>query len=52
VVAALQQYPLGRQARVIGEVTSRPAGRVVMRTPIGGERIVEMPTGEDLPRIC
>jgi len=52
VLAALQRHPLGRQARVIGQASARPAGRVVMRTPIGGERIVDMPTGEDLPRIC
>lgn len=52
VVAALQGHPLGREARVVGEVTARPKGLAVMRTKIGGERIIDLPTGEDLPRIC
>ena len=52
VLAAMQRHPLGRQARVIGEVTAEPAGMALLRTAIGGERIIDMPTGEDLPRIC
>jgi hydrogenase expression/formation protein HypE len=52
VVAAMQKHPLGAQARVIGAVTEKPKGMALLRTLIGGERIVDMPTGEDLPRIC
>lgn len=42
----------GRDARVIGEVVDRHPGQVVMVTGIGGERIVDMLAGEQLPRIC
>ena len=52
VVAAMRRHPLGRETRVIGEVTASPKGMALMRTTIGGERILDMPTGEDLPRIC
>jgi hydrogenase expression/formation protein HypE len=51
---AMRAHPLGRHAAAIGEVTEPPARgpRVVLRTTIGGERVLEMPYGEDLPRIC
>jgi hydrogenase expression/formation protein HypE len=52
VLAAMQADPLGRQACLIGEVTADHPGRVVMRTRIGGQRIVDMLAGEQLPRIC
>jgi hydrogenase expression/formation protein HypE len=52
VVSVMRAHPLGRQARVIGEVSARPKGMAVLRTMIGGERVLDMPTGEDLPRIC
>ncbi|MBU1694834.1 MAG: hydrogenase expression/formation protein HypE [Verrucomicrobia bacterium] len=48
----LRAHPLGRSAAVIGEVTPAPGGRVLMRTRLGGERMVNVPSGEDLPRIC
>jgi hydrogenase expression/formation protein HypE len=51
-LAAMKEHPLGREARVIGEVSEKPRGMVLLRTVIGGERIIDMPTGEDLPRIC
>jgi len=52
VLAALQAHPLGREAALIGEVLDDHPGRVVLRTRIGGQRIVDMLTGEQLPRIC
>lgn len=52
VLAALQAHPLGREAALIGEVVADHPGRVVLRTRIGGQRIVDMLTGEQLPRIC
>ncbi len=52
VLAAMKENSLGKNAVVIGEVHERPQGLVSLLTTIGGERIVDMPTGEDLPRIC
>lgn len=52
VLAAIRKDPNGKAACVIGEVTDANAGRVVMQTRIGGERIVDMLAGEQLPRIC
>lgn len=52
VLEVLRSHSLGREARVIGKVIGEPAGVVLLETKVGGERIVDMPTGEDLPRIC
>jgi hydrogenase expression/formation protein HypE len=52
VLDAMRAHPLGRDARVIGEVMEKPKGMAMLRTAIGGERIIDAPTGEDLPRIC
>ena len=51
-LAALRAHPLGRDAATIGRVTTTRPGRVVMRTTFGGQRIVDMLVGEQLPRIC
>ena len=51
-LAALRAHPLGADACRIGEIYAAPASRVLLRTRIGGERIVELPLGDDLPRIC
>ena len=52
VLAAMKRQALGKTAVIIGEVSAQPKGLVLLRTTIGGERIVDLPTGEDLPRIC
>jgi hydrogenase expression/formation protein HypE len=52
VLAAMQAHPLGRDAAIIGEVTADHAGFVLMKTRIGGTRVVDMLSGEQLPRIC
>jgi hydrogenase expression/formation protein HypE len=52
VVAAMRAHPAGADAAVIGEVVREPTGMVVMQTAFGGERIVDMLVGEQLPRIC
>jgi hydrogenase expression/formation protein HypE len=52
VLAAMKANPLGRQAAIIGEVVSDHDGIVVMTTSIGGNRVVDMLSGEQLPRIC
>jgi hydrogenase expression/formation protein HypE len=51
-LSALKSHPLGRDAAIIGEIRAGHPGQVVLRTGAGGERIVELPSGEDLPRIC
>jgi hydrogenase expression/formation protein HypE len=51
-LAALRAHPLGRRATVLGRVVADHPGMVVMRTAIGGTRVVPMPIGEQLPRIC
>ena len=52
-LAILRAHPLGRNAAVIGQVVGDDdPGQVTLRTMIGGERILMMPAGEDLPRIC
>ena len=52
VLQALRAVPSGRSAVVIGEVIEKSKGLALLRTAIGGERIIDLPTGEDLPRIC
>ncbi len=52
VLAAMQRHPLGRDATMIGEVVADHPGTVVMRSRIGGNRVVDMISGEQLPRIC
>ncbi len=52
VLAAIQEDPLGKDACIIGEAISDYPGKVILRTRIGGTRIVDMLTGEQLPRIC
>ncbi|WP_369221187.1 hydrogenase expression/formation protein HypE [Streptomyces sp. R39] len=52
-LAALRSLPEGAQAVRIGEVLPQgPGGRVTLRTLVGARRIVDMPLGEQLPRIC
>jgi hydrogenase expression/formation protein HypE len=52
LLAAMHADPAGRHAAIIGEVTEEPAGVVVLHTGFGGQRIVDMLVGEQLPRIC
>jgi len=52
VLSLLRVHPLARQARVIGRVVLKPAGRLILNTVVGTQRIVDMPAGELLPRIC
>jgi hydrogenase expression/formation protein HypE len=52
VLAAIQKSSYGQEACIIGETVEDRPGRVFMKTRIGGERIVDMLTGEQLPRIC
>ena len=48
-----REHPLGREASIIGEIVqTRDVPLVEMKTKIGGRRIVQMPYGRELPRIC
>ncbi len=49
---AMRRHPMGSRAALIGRVREEDAGVVVMKTKIGGERVVDMMSGEQLPRIC
>ncbi len=51
-VRLMRQHPLGRDAVTIGMVVTEHAGTVIMKTRIGGERVVDVMSGEQLPRIC
>jgi hydrogenase expression/formation protein HypE len=52
VLSAMRAHPAGTHATLIGEVGSHPEGIVVLNTGFGGQRIVDMLVGEQLPRIC
>lgn len=52
VLRIMRRHPLGRDAAIIGDVVDDHPGIVVMRTTIGSSRIVDMLSGEQLPRIC
>ena len=51
-LALMRNNPLGGRAAIVGEVVADDPGRVVLRSRIGGERVVDMLSGEQLPRIC
>jgi hydrogenase expression/formation protein HypE len=48
----MRSHPMGRQAAMIGRVVADHPGIVTMRSLVGGERMVAMLAGEQLPRIC
>jgi len=52
VLEAMQSHPNGTDATVIGEVVDDHQGRVFLTSRIGGNRVVDMISGEQLPRIC
>lgn len=52
VVSAMRELTEGADAAVIGEVADGPAETVLLKTSIGGIRIIDMLTGDQLPRIC
>jgi len=52
VLEAMRRHPLGKDAAIIGEVVPDHPGFVTLRTRVGGNRIVDMLSGEQLPRIC
>ena len=52
LLAVMRAHPYGKEARRIGAVTDKAPGQVAMRTALGGVRVVDMPTGSLVPRIC
>ena len=52
VLAAMRSHPRGGDSCIIGEVLDRPSGMVLMKTGVGGTRVVDVLFGEQLPRIC
>jgi hydrogenase expression/formation protein HypE len=52
VLKAMKRHRYGSSAALIGEVLEGPRGRVLLRTRVGGTRIVSTMTGAPLPRIC
>lgn len=52
VVATMRRHPYGKGAAVIGECVEDHPGMVTARTGFGATRVVDMPIGEQLPRIC
>ena len=52
ILATMKENPYGRNAAIIGRITNDYAGKLIMKTKLGSSRIVDMLTGELLPRIC
>lgn len=52
VLVKMRQNQYGAAAAIIGEVVDEHPGQVVMKTSLGASRIIDMPVGELLPRIC
>ncbi|MCS6908407.1 MAG: hydrogenase expression/formation protein HypE [Anaerolineales bacterium] len=52
ILKAIRSHPYGVEAAIIGEVIPQPARKVLLRTSMGSTRLLEMLSGEMLPRIC
>ncbi|EQB62463.1 MAG: Hydrogenase expression/formation protein HypE [candidate division Zixibacteria bacterium RBG-1] len=52
VLSLLKQHPLGKNSSVIGRIVENPLGLVYMKTNLGTKRIIDLPVGDPLPRIC
>ncbi len=52
VLKAMRKNKYGRDAEIIGEVVAEHKGAVILKTRIGGKRMIDMLMGEQLPRIC
>ena len=52
VLSTMQAHPYGKNSAIIGKVVENHPGLVTARTSIGGMRVVDLPAGELLPRIC
>lgn len=52
MLSVLRSTEEGRDAEIIGEVTGKYAGKVILETAVGGKRIMEPPVGDPVPRVC
>lgn len=52
ILETMKKTRLGRDASIIGEVTEKDKGRVIMETRIGGRKILSKPAGDPVPRVC
>ncbi|MCK4845855.1 MAG: hydrogenase expression/formation protein HypE, partial [Candidatus Heimdallarchaeota archaeon] len=52
VLSSIRKHPLGKDAEIIGEATEKYSGKVVVKTVIGGHRLLRKPLGEPIPRVC
>lgn len=52
ILATMRTHPLGKNSAIIGYVKNDPAGKVLLRTPIKGHRVLGLLSGEQFPRIC
>ena len=52
VLQTMQNHPLGKESQMIGEAITQPPGIVLLKTAFGTERILDMLSGDQLPRIC
>ena len=52
VLQTMQNHPLGKESQMIGEAIANPPGIVLLKTAFGTERILDMLSGDQLPRIC
>jgi hydrogenase expression/formation protein HypE len=52
ILSAMRSHPLGREARIVGTVNGAHPNLVTMETALGTTRIVDMLSGDQLPRIC
>lgn len=52
ILSILQEFPEGREAKVIGSVTSKTKGNLLLQTPLGSKRLLIRLSGTMLPRIC
>jgi hydrogenase expression/formation protein HypE len=52
ILKKLKTHPLGKGSRIIGKITEEAKGKVILKTIIGGRRIVDMLVADPLPRIC
>ncbi len=52
LLEVMRSHDAGRNANIIGDVKASPSGKVLLKTKLGGTRLVEMLPGEQLPRIC
>lgn len=52
IIRAMRKDPNGKNSKVIGSITSEYKGKVYLNTVSGGKRLIDMLTGEQLPRIC